>query len=236
MLYDSLHGKVLSLAESTLVYPTHAAARGARGKASSSLVSTIADQRRNNHALQPMTKKEFVELVTSDLPGTGRIPNGPARSSAHLRPSTLNAVLALRESGVPVVDTRSQVEFAGAHLAGSVNIGLADSFGRIADRSSAREVRSRSSRNRDSNRRWPTPSASPAAWVRSTVLKAHQVPGGPHRSHRTTGTGERGGAGGSASAADAPPAAGRPIKTGVVRRRHRGKRQHPAGRTRRPDR
>src|SRR5580692_4558284 len=67
-LYDSLHNKLLPLPDQTLVYPAHGAGSLCGKKLSSDTVSSRGDQRRFNDALQPMTKEEFIRLVTADQP------------------------------------------------------------------------------------------------------------------------------------------------------------------------
>ena len=67
-LYDSLHNKLLTLPDETLVYPAHGAGSLCGKQLSSDTVSTLGDQRRMNYALQPMTKEEFIRLVTADQP------------------------------------------------------------------------------------------------------------------------------------------------------------------------
>src|SRR5579862_8885460 len=67
-LYDSLHNKLLPLPDETLVYPAHGAGSLCGKHLSSDTVSTLGDQRRLNYALQPMTKDEFIRLVTADQP------------------------------------------------------------------------------------------------------------------------------------------------------------------------
>src|SRR5580693_2990826 len=67
-LYDSLHNQLLPLPDETLVYPAHGAGSLCGKKLSSDTVSSLGDQRRLNYALQPMSKEEFVRLVTADQP------------------------------------------------------------------------------------------------------------------------------------------------------------------------
>ena len=57
-LYDSLHNKLLTLDDETLVYPAHGAGSLCGKRLSSETVSSLRDQRRLNYALQPMTKEE----------------------------------------------------------------------------------------------------------------------------------------------------------------------------------
>jgi glyoxylase-like metal-dependent hydrolase (beta-lactamase superfamily II) len=67
-LYDSLHGRLLTLPDHLEVYPAHfggaACGKGLSGKPH----STIGFERRYNPALQIPTKAEFVEFVLADLP------------------------------------------------------------------------------------------------------------------------------------------------------------------------
>src|ERR1700733_10963462 len=64
-LYHSLHNKLLTLPDDTLVYPAHGAGSLCGKQLSSDTVSSLGDQRRMNYALQPMTKEEFIRLVTA---------------------------------------------------------------------------------------------------------------------------------------------------------------------------
>src|SRR5437660_585726 len=45
-----------------------------------------------------------------------------------LQPLSLEAVLRLQKSGAQVVDVRDPADFEGAHLAGSINIGLGGAY------------------------------------------------------------------------------------------------------------
>src|ERR1700722_19389137 len=67
-LYDSLQNKLLTLDDKTLVYPAHGAGSLCGKRLSSKTVSSLGEQRRLNYALQPMTKEEFIRLVTADQP------------------------------------------------------------------------------------------------------------------------------------------------------------------------
>src|SRR6185437_11434573 len=67
-LFDSLHNQLLPLRDETLVYPAHGAGSLCGKQLSSDTVSTLGDQRRLNYALQPMSKNDFVSLVTADQP------------------------------------------------------------------------------------------------------------------------------------------------------------------------
>jgi hydroxyacylglutathione hydrolase len=66
-LYDSVH-KLKQLPDETLVYPAHGAGSMCGKNLSTETVSTIGEQKRFNYALQPMSREEFVALVTADQP------------------------------------------------------------------------------------------------------------------------------------------------------------------------
>jgi glyoxylase-like metal-dependent hydrolase (beta-lactamase superfamily II)/rhodanese-related sulfurtransferase len=68
MLYDSLWGKLLKLNDSVEIYPTHFAGSSCGKAMSPKPSSTIGFERRFNPALQVKSKREFVDLVTADLP------------------------------------------------------------------------------------------------------------------------------------------------------------------------
>jgi len=67
-LYRSLHRKLLTLPDETLVYPAHGAGSMCGRNLGSENVSTIGAQRRENYAIQATTEDEFVALVTADQP------------------------------------------------------------------------------------------------------------------------------------------------------------------------
>ena len=140
MLYDSVHEKLLKLPDKTLVYPAHGAGSLCGKNLSSETVSTIGDQRRYNYALQPMSKEDFVRIVTADQPEAPQyftydaILNTKERETLEqvlrreLKPLSVDEVLALQGSGAQVLDTRDPGDFAKAHLAGSINIGLGGQY------------------------------------------------------------------------------------------------------------
>jgi hydroxyacylglutathione hydrolase len=140
MLYESLTKKLLRLPDASLVYPAHGAGSLCGKAISKETVSTIGEQRQVNYALQPMTKGAFVELVTADQPDAppyftyDAVLNSKERPTLdetlarELNPMTLDQVLALQDVGGQLLDTRDPVEFAAAHLLGSINIGLGGQY------------------------------------------------------------------------------------------------------------
>jgi rhodanese-related sulfurtransferase len=149
-LYDSLHERLLPLPDATLVYPAHGAGSLCGKQLSSETVSTLGDQRRFNYALQPMTKEEFVRLVTADQPDAPPYFTYDAilNSREHvtldknlqqtLHPIDLDEVLRMGDAGVQILDVRDPVDYAKGHLAGSINVGLGGQYatwaGTVLDR------------------------------------------------------------------------------------------------------
>ena len=140
LLYDSLQSKLLPLPDASLVYPAHGAGSLCGRAISKETVSTIGDQRRLNYALQPMSKKAFIELVTTDQPEAppyfvyDAVLNSKERPTLdeslerNLKPLALDGVLELQKEGAQILDTRDADEFGAAHLAGSINIGLGGQY------------------------------------------------------------------------------------------------------------
>src|SRR5712691_10555582 len=68
MMYDSLHEKLLQLDDAVEVYPAHGAGSMCGKSLSKETSSTIGQQRKFNYALQPMSKEQFIKMMTTDLP------------------------------------------------------------------------------------------------------------------------------------------------------------------------
>ncbi|PYV93782.1 MAG: MBL fold metallo-hydrolase [Acidobacteria bacterium] len=150
LLFDSLHEKLLRLPDKTLVYPAHGAGSLCGRNLSTDTVSTIGVQRRYNYALQPMTREEFIRLVTSHQPeappyftydailNTKERPTLEKTLEQGLNPLTLEEALRFKNTGAQLLDARDPADHAGAHLVDSINIGLGGKFatwaGTILDR------------------------------------------------------------------------------------------------------
>jgi glyoxylase-like metal-dependent hydrolase (beta-lactamase superfamily II) len=150
LLFESLHNKLLPLPDPCLVYPAHGAGSLCGKSLSKETVSTLGEQRRSNYALQPMSKEAFIHVVTADQPEAPAYFNYDAvlnsqerptldQALAHgMKPLTVDRVLELQEAGAQILDTRDAGEFASAHLAGSINIGLVGQYatwaGTVLDR------------------------------------------------------------------------------------------------------
>ena len=138
MMYDSLHGKLLKLPDEVEVYPAHGAGSMCGRNMSKETSSTIGEQRKFNYALKPMSKEEFVTMMTADLPEApsyfpkdAEINRSGARELSELQPPqslTPQNVLASRDQGHVLLDVRSAADFGAGHVPGSMNIGLGGQF------------------------------------------------------------------------------------------------------------
>ena len=135
MLYDSLHEKIMPLADETEVYPAHGAGSLCGKSLSKETWSTLGEQKRTNYALQPMSREEFVKLVSSDQPqvpayfpkSAERNLEGPAAFEDLAKPSELTSDEIAAFDGI-VLDVRSEDEYGASHISNAVNIGLRGKF------------------------------------------------------------------------------------------------------------
>ena len=138
MLYDSLHGKLLTLADHVEVYPAHGAGSMCGRNISQETSSTIGAQKKFNYALQPIPKADFIRMMTTDLPEApayfprdAEINRTGAAALAELpRPAALSPqdVTTLMQHGVVILDVRPAAAFGAGHVPGAMNIGLGGQF------------------------------------------------------------------------------------------------------------
>jgi rhodanese-related sulfurtransferase len=97
-----------------------------------------------------MSKEAFISVVTADQPeappyftydavlNSQERPTLDETLARQMQPLPLDTVLAMQSVGAQILDTRDPEEFAAAHLAGSINIGLGGQYatwaGTILDR------------------------------------------------------------------------------------------------------
>jgi hydroxyacylglutathione hydrolase len=137
-LYESLHGKLLKLDDAVEVYPAHGAGSMCGRNISKETSSTIGEQRRFNYALKPMSKDEFVRMMTADLPEapayfprdaeinrTGAPALEELARPKGLAPEELDA---LSKKGHLLLDIRPSAAFGAAHVPGALNIALSGQF------------------------------------------------------------------------------------------------------------
>ncbi|MCG8306050.1 MAG: MBL fold metallo-hydrolase [Cytophagales bacterium] len=136
LLYDSLQTKILPLDDEVIVYPGHGAGSQCGKNLSKETVSTVGDQRKFNYALQPMTKEQFIEVVTDGIaappayfPENARINREGYQNidevlERNLNPLSLKQFESAINNGALVLDTRHEDLFEKSSLRYSLNIPL----------------------------------------------------------------------------------------------------------------
>ena len=144
IMYQSIHEKLLTLPDETEIFPAHGAGSLCGRQMGSESSSTIGKQQQSNYALLARTSEEFVHLLTDNLParpeyfaqdadlnrkGASRLSELPP-----LPALTAPEVLRLQKESAVVLDTRPAMEFAVAHVPGSVHIALTGQYASWAAR------------------------------------------------------------------------------------------------------
>jgi len=138
MLYDSLHNKVLKLADDVIVYPGHGAGSLCGRNMRAERSSTIRTERLTNYALQIDSRDQFIRQLTTNLPprpeyfpqdaAINRV-GAPALSELpKLEPISAGELQSLLHEGVFAVDIRPGDDFASGHVPGSISIPLSGDF------------------------------------------------------------------------------------------------------------
>lgn len=140
MLYDSLHNKLLSLPDDTLVYPAHGAGSMCGKNLGKESFSSIGEQKKQNYALRIKSKEEFIHAVCADqceAPSyfiMNADLNKKERQILHdqmprsLTPISIDETVRLQKEGAQILDTRGPSEFAKGYFKGSINIGLSGNY------------------------------------------------------------------------------------------------------------
>lgn len=144
LLYRSLHEKLLALPDETEIFPAHGAGSLCGRQMSSEASSTIGRERRQNYALQARSCEEFVSLLTDSLPPRpeyfarevelNRQGAAPLDQLPALTAVSPERVARMQKEGVIVVDTRPAMQFAVAHVPGSIHIALTGQYASWAAR------------------------------------------------------------------------------------------------------
>jgi hydroxyacylglutathione hydrolase len=138
MLYRSLHEKLLKLPDETVIYPAHGAGSLCGRQMGSERSSTIGKERRTNYALQASSCEEFIRLLTDGLPPRpeyfGREVELNRQGAVAMDqipppvPVRAPEVLRRMSEGAIALDTRPAMQFAVAHVPGSLHIALSGQY------------------------------------------------------------------------------------------------------------
>ncbi|MBS1653227.1 MAG: MBL fold metallo-hydrolase [Bacteroidetes bacterium] len=141
VLYESLQKKIIPLADNVLVYPAHGPGSACGKNIGSSAYSTIGDEKKNNYALQPQSKEDFIKAVVEGLETPP--PYFPINAQINKEGyDTLDAIITqgmtalsvddfkkmIDENDVIILDTRTSSSFSAGFIPGSVSIGLDGRF------------------------------------------------------------------------------------------------------------
>ncbi len=139
-LYDSVQHRLMALDDAVRVFPAHGAGSACGKNLSTEKHSTIGQQRLVNYACQPMTERQFLDIVTADQPAapayfvydaTLNRQNREVRETGATIPALDDeAVDAALAAGAVLVDTRDPEAFGAGHLSGAINLGRE---GRLAE-------------------------------------------------------------------------------------------------------
>jgi hydroxyacylglutathione hydrolase len=144
IMYRSLHEKLLTLPDDTEIFPAHGAGSLCGRQMSSESSSTIGKQRQSNYALLARSSEEFVHLLTDNMPARpeyfaqevdlNRRGAAPLSELPPLAALSAPEVLQMQRQGAIVVDTRPAMQFAVAHVPGSIHIALTGQYASWAAR------------------------------------------------------------------------------------------------------
>jgi glyoxylase-like metal-dependent hydrolase (beta-lactamase superfamily II)/rhodanese-related sulfurtransferase len=141
-LYESLHNKIMPLADDIIVYPAHGAGSACGKNLSKETSGLLGEQKRVNYALNPnLTKEEFIKaLLTGLTPPPGYFPKNVLMNVMGY--DSIDEVIdrgtkaknvkvfefIAEEKGALIIDTRSPQAFAKGFIPNSINIGIDGSF------------------------------------------------------------------------------------------------------------
>ena len=138
LMYDSLHQKLMTLPNETMVYPAHGAGSLCGRNMRAERSSTIGTERLTNYALQIKDRDEFIRQMTTNLPARpdyfledaaiNRAGATPLNELPELAPISAAALQRRIDEGAIALDVRPTDQFAAEHVPGSVNIALSGQF------------------------------------------------------------------------------------------------------------
>jgi hydroxyacylglutathione hydrolase len=140
-LYDSLHNKILTLADDVIVYPAHGAGSACGKNMSKETFDTLGHQKEVNYALKASSKAQFIKEVTDGIlpppqyfAKNAALNKGGYESIDDVYEKGLTALSPqefedkANQTNALILDTRDPQLFAKAFIPKSINIGLNGQF------------------------------------------------------------------------------------------------------------
>ncbi|MBK7122185.1 MAG: MBL fold metallo-hydrolase [Chitinophagaceae bacterium] len=140
IMYETIQHKILPLADDVIVYPAHGAGSSCGKNMGPETFSTIGEQKKNNYALQPQSKEDFVAAVTDGLSVAPKYFSINAKINMQgyesldnikqkgLTPLSLGDIKKMQDDDVLILDTRHATVFTIGFIPGSIFIGLEGRF------------------------------------------------------------------------------------------------------------
>ncbi|HWB61913.1 MAG TPA: MBL fold metallo-hydrolase [Chitinophagales bacterium] len=141
MLYNSLHNKILPLADDVIIYPGHGAGSACGKSMSTETYDTLGHQKEVNYALKAKSKEQFIKEVTEGLlpppqyfsknammnkQGATSLDDIYEKGLRILEPADFETMVEATDA--LILDTRDPQDFAKGFVPGSINIGLNGQF------------------------------------------------------------------------------------------------------------
>ena len=139
-LFDSIHKKIMPLADDLLIYPAHGPGSSCGKSLGSETQSTLGNEKQTNYALQFTDKEAFVATITEGLaaPPTYFPINAKINKEGYdsinevlengLTPLDVASFKSKISDEVVIVDTRNASVFAQGFVPGAISIGLEGRF------------------------------------------------------------------------------------------------------------
>ncbi|MBK8493935.1 MAG: MBL fold metallo-hydrolase [Chitinophagaceae bacterium] len=140
IMYETIQHKILPLADDVIVYPAHGAGSSCGKNMGPETFSTIGEQKKNNYALQPQSREDFVAAVTDGLSVAPKYFSINAKINMQgyesldnikqkgLTPLSIGGIKKMQDDDVLILDTRHATVFTKGFIPGSIFIGLEGRF------------------------------------------------------------------------------------------------------------
>ncbi|HPH84646.1 MAG TPA: rhodanese-like domain-containing protein [Ferruginibacter sp.] len=140
IMYDTIVTKILPLEDQIIVYPAHGPGSSCGKNLGPNTYSSIGEEKKNNYALQPQSREEFIKAVTNGLHEAPRY----FAINAKINQDGYDELSLVKEKGMKalsidefkkamqqdciILDTRHASQFTEGFIPGSIFIGLEGRF------------------------------------------------------------------------------------------------------------